>query len=934
MIRFLGKHIIELSDMDIAIASESILLGGEFFREENRKHFKQYVSDDATSLHMIPVTDERQEIICYAYQDREANRELRMLKELEKTEDALRFQDVYPKIQEVVIYGCNELAYYFVKYLEKQHISVKTSGKYWRYFGYKEDGEPEASESQRMAVLAEGTMLGGATLYQTLLRSVSPEFECIEKIYEANRSAGKIGDAKGNLEELLETLKEREVVLLGTDYKSQDAYDFLYEHGIDIACFAEWEDTEKGGKQRTLLGKDVVSVEGIIRSKEDAVWIDSIEKNSALGTEAVEIFDYYGYERNEQFFLLQDYTEIPCTSLLHVLKGKNVFFSGEERLCRLVMNYLKETGNIDSLYIELPQRNEIGEADILCVVNPCIHRGVYPLWSYPKAGTLFNYYDVFDINRLRKSYPKAEAFRKALEKYENPFYTEYFSQMQILVVADEYRNRGRKKYDIKKFCPKGFLLGKIPFHSGNIFFRGILDGHPDILKWSYSAINNNLLLYCIRLAGETAENILSDFKRICSEEIPFYYEHEFSSYDQFENRIKELLSVKESFTSQELFVIFHIAYMEVLFGYKIEDLSQKIIYWEPHFVSREDFCYVAQWLEDAEIHGQTVCLHRDNVTRNGAVFKVHSVTPSAYHFVPGMSAEKITSEEVTYENWEEFHMRFEDIKLHPQRELRALCDRVGIFWSDMMLRVTDQGKAVDYEGISDFDLNVVFNQYEEFLSAFDRFRISLLSSPYQKKYGYTYEDCMGFSRRELQEMFLKEFRFQTSLGFDSLQEERTYALRMQRLLRNLLWEARKHAIMDDVVPLFGAVEVGETTGKKQKKAKIAGWKEWDKLLRFVKEQEKLVLYGTGRDCEGLWERLGEEEKTRLVFGDLKAERMEVCFHDRNVIAPRELCGKYQDYPILITSSRFYEEMRRWLEFLGVAEERITCNIFQLWKEEA
>ena len=51
-----------------------------------------------------------------------------------------------------------------------------------------------------------------------MLCSVSVEFECVDKIYEANIKARLIKDAEGDSETLLERLRqEKEIVILGID---------------------------------------------------------------------------------------------------------------------------------------------------------------------------------------------------------------------------------------------------------------------------------------------------------------------------------------------------------------------------------------------------------------------------------------------------------------------------------------------------------------------------------------------------------------------------------------------------------------------------------------------------------------------------------------------------------------------------------------------
>lgn len=77
--------------------------------------------------------------------------------------------------------------------------------------------------------------------------------------------------------------------------------------------------------------------------------------HGALGVELTEYFDYLGYKRNEQFFLMRDYTDIPCSNLVHVLRGKNVLLTGDFILCQMLINYLEsiEKGEICIKYVSM-----------------------------------------------------------------------------------------------------------------------------------------------------------------------------------------------------------------------------------------------------------------------------------------------------------------------------------------------------------------------------------------------------------------------------------------------------------------------------------------------------------------------------------------------------------------------------------------------------
>ena len=108
-------------------------------------------------------------------------------------------------------------------------------------------------------------------------------------------------------------------------------------------------------------------------------------------------------------------------------------------------------------------------------------------------------------------------------------------------------------------------------------------------------------------------------------------------------------------------------------------------------------------------------------------------------------------------------------------------------------------------------------------------------------------------------------------------------------------------------------------------------KEIDSIVRFVRSQEKLILYGIGKDCSGLLERLAIAEQARILFCDKKAAQGECMFFGQRVLAPQELCDKYQEYNILITSSMYGSGILRELKDLGVSSDRITCNTVQLWE---
>lgn len=393
-------------------------------------------------------------------------------------------------------------------------------------------------------------------------------------------------------------------------------------------------------------------------------------------------------------------------------------------------------------------------------------------------------------------------YKKFLSDAGADDYTEYFIRSRSFALIDEFLNRGREKYTEAQLLPKGILLGKIPPWSGNVFFRGIMDGHPEILIMPYSDLNENLFWYCIKLAGENPAEILRKFWEMYDEE-SVNKENDFPDQKKFDMALGRLLRLKESFTAQELFVIFHAAYVEML-GVQMPDICGQVIYWEPHFVPRYDFPFLAEWLREGRINVQTIELRRNNVVRTGSAcarVTEHQLTPLDPFYNMFLDESSWGGQD---EDDAVLKMRFEDIKLHPMEMLDIVCKRMDIAWSDRMLKTTSCGQVSSYRGSTDFDLKSVFNKYDDFLSEFDRFRISIACSPYLKRYGYTFENCLRFSRRELQEMFRKPFMFESDERF---QKDGSLQMKLCEWIKWQLWEVRKHMVLDDIRPEFGQVEI-------------------------------------------------------------------------------------------------------------------------------
>ena len=229
----------------------------------------------------------------------------------------------------------------------------------------------------------------------------------------------------------------------------------------------------------------------------------------------------------------------------------------------------------------------------------------------------------------------------------------------------------------------------------------------------------------------------------------------------------QLLSEDERYTSQEIFVMIHMAYM-YMYGVNVDDVSGMLIYWEPHNIPRESLEECVNWLGESRVACDIVNVVRNICMRNGSMIKGKlemgcnaglDSTAFRYLFMSYPSIDK-----KRFERSSRYVLRFEDLKCNAEELLMKLCDLWGIVWSDTMLHTSCKENTKYVEGWSKgFDLKPVYNSYEEYFSEFDRFRMMLINAPYQKEYGYPYVEVLNFSRKELYEMFLSAFYFERNI---------------------------------------------------------------------------------------------------------------------------------------------------------------------------
>lgn len=747
-----------------------------------------FSADSKDEYKLIPVMNKKGQLISFIYEDNDANRELRMLRELTEKEDAIQFSDLYSEYRCVRIYGFNELAVALVRYLRKQGVAVQLQGELWEYVKEESCNEPFL-DYQYMNIYAEGIGPRHADWRENLLRTVSVEFEIVDKIYAANVKQGIIESADGDCRNLIKTLQSVQyVAILGTGVESQDAYDYLLQNEVEVCCFITAGSEVQGDR---LFGKPVLNLrEAISRYDKELVFIECIEKNSVwgLGHFGADYFDYMGFERNKKFFCLRDYIQLQGNCIKTVLKNRKVILAGDYYLCERLTGYLKKCGcDKDIHYLEVSEDKEVLSYRELEVIGAEeLDANMLCLIVQPE------YHDHPAYAQVRKKYQKKEEkIREILKKKGICDYSDYFSHITPFISIER---ETRNKYPHKNLLVNKIVLGSINSHNGNFFFRGLLDGHPSIMLWDkYSFLNNNLFWFCVRLADRDIDEIVLMLERIhYLEDVDEEFNDE--RFRIFLDQIGALLIQGERYTSQELFIAFHIAQM----GMKC-NMAEGIIYWEPHFLQRNHLEECVQWLSADNFSCEIINVVRDTCNVRGSLIK-DNVKGDPKSSVYGAVCIDGMFEVPKKNRGTRRVVRFEDLKCNPESELQNLCKNWKIPWSEQLMSVTCRGEHVSYyngeKDINDFDLTPVYNKYEDYLSEFDRFRLTLIGFSWQKTYGYPCVDPLQFSRRDLQEMFLQEFRFSKEIEFDSEEDKLLYYIKLQQYIRQSLWCIRVISWLD------------------------------------------------------------------------------------------------------------------------------------------
>lgn len=95
-------------------------------------------------------------------------------------------------------------------------------------------------------------------------------------------------------------------------------------------------------------------------------------------------------------------------------------------------------------------------------------------------------------------------------------------------------------------------------------------------------------------------------------------------------------------------------------------------------------------------------------------------------------------------------------------------------------------------------------------------------------------------------------------------------------------------------------------------------------------QGNVIIYGIGNDTVQMMKLLSDKDKEKIMFADKQAEKSEIIFMNKKVLAPCQLKERYLDYSVIILSSGYYKEIYFDCIDLGIAKERIQYNPYNLY----
>lgn len=341
-----------------------------------------------------------------------------------------------------------------------------------------------------------------------------------------------------------------------------------------------------------------------------------------------------------------------------------------------------------------------------------------------------------------------------------------------------------------------FVFYTTTSHCGNAMIDSLLDSHPNLLTVKEFGMSAFSSFYETCLCGQSVQSFIQNLVEHQREEkyrfIFTFFNKIYPESDallpqptEFLNALQDALHGIDIPTKQQWFAAFFLANAQSLH----RELNARIapaIFHAPHTVWNCDPEAEMEKIQDiyhSFPYTKIFMAVRDPSLRAGGeikyelkcreLYRLRGREPLEMLFFPHGEWSFIDWRRIYYEEHSLFRpeqmavIRFEDIKLEPQKTLSMLCRFLDIPWSDTLLHSSHNGAHTIYKDagttISDFDPAPLSPEYyREYLNEFDRFRIGLLYLDFYApwKYELPVRCHIPFDRQEIKRLFTLPFQFE------------------------------------------------------------------------------------------------------------------------------------------------------------------------------
>lgn len=400
---------------------------------------------------------------------------------------------------------------------------------------------------------------------------------------------------------------------------------------------------------------------------------------------------------------------------------------------------------------------------------------------FPKASYLILYKELTDngsvlyTDKLKKFLMKEGIYDISSHFFcEYPYIEEMLEYSTYHPKKNKYEIRQEMKLQIEDFDT--FIQLYDSYYSGSILLYGIFDAHPNILSFTNNDFFlDNLWFYIQRVKDFSIEEIPKKLMEYHNDKVKESGSSEnflqSSSGITFESEFNNVVAGRRILSEKDIYLASLIAVFYIKGG-KYTSVNKPIIFYDFH-VNSSIFPIMHKWIRHNFANYVLLQPVRNTISRLGSKLRteigyfserdLYDSWKKWLRYVPSWGTNQIKKEVEDII----IRFRFEDLKLHPKELLTILCEKIGIPWSDTLLEPTSDGEKTVYHvrnsyTVSGFDLKPVYNQYTEFFSSFDRFRLDILFYERQKAYDYDTIDfcCYKFDDQWIQELFQYPFKFE------------------------------------------------------------------------------------------------------------------------------------------------------------------------------